>query len=63
METIGEIFSKLFDVWKEMFSTIWEILPRALSFFFWVLVAIVILPCVFVAGNIYPKWVEWGEGL
>jgi hypothetical protein len=27
----------------------------------WAASAVIILPCVFVAGTIFPKWVEWGE--
>jgi hypothetical protein len=27
----------------------------------WAASAVIVLPCVFVAGVIYPKWVEWGE--
>jgi len=28
----------------------------------WGLSAIIVLPCVFVAGVLYPLWMEWGEG-
>ena len=34
---------------------------KAIKFVIWGLLAIIILPCVFVAGTIYPVWVEWGE--
>ncbi|MEI8328179.1 MAG: hypothetical protein WCG02_03530 [Candidatus Taylorbacteria bacterium] len=27
----------------------------------WFASAVIILPCVFVAGTIYPKWVDLGE--
>jgi hypothetical protein len=63
METIGEMISELFKLISEILSAIWEVLPRAISFFLWILVAIVVLPCLFISGVIYPKWVEWGENL
>jgi hypothetical protein len=34
---------------------------KAIHFVLWVLLGIVVLPCVFIAGNIFPKWSEWGE--
>jgi len=61
MDTIGNIFSTLWDVWKEMFKALMEVLPRLISFILWVIVAIIVLPCVFIAGNIYPAWVDWGK--
>ena len=61
MLTFGETLTELFNVWKEMLLAFWSVIPKAISVFLWVLSAIIILPCVFIAGNIYPKWVEWGE--
>jgi hypothetical protein len=61
METFGDILKELWGVWKEMFSSFIKYIPVIFRFSLWVLCAIVILPCVFVAGNLYPKWVEWGE--
>ena len=58
---IKEIFTGLWTVWKEMYGAFAELFPKVVYFIFWVLSGILILPCVFVAGNIYPKWVEWGE--
>ena len=63
MEMIGQIATELFNVWSEMWNIVKEILPRVVSFVLWILSAIIILPCVFVSGVIYPKWVEWGEDL
>ncbi len=59
---IAEVLTALFDVWKEMFSAIFGLIPKALSFILWILIGIIVLPCVFVAANIFPKWTEWGEG-
>ena len=35
---------------------------KGISFIIWLVLGILILPCVFVAGHIYPMWAEWGEG-
>lgn len=51
------------DLVAEIFSAFWSIIPKAFMFLLWVLLAIVILPCVYIAAEIYPKWVEWGEDL
>ncbi|MGC9605644.1 MAG: hypothetical protein ABSF56_02750 [Minisyncoccia bacterium] len=61
MEMFGDAIGALFKLWEEMFLVILAVLPKAFKLVLWVLLAAVILPCVFVAGNIYPKWVEWGE--
>ncbi len=37
-------------------------IKKGLHFVAWVISAAFILPCVFVAGVIYPKWEKWGEG-
>lgn len=58
---IEEIFSAIFSLLGEMFGALIAVLPKVIKFVVWVLLAIVVLPCVFVAGNIYPWWVEWGE--
>ena len=58
---VTELFSALWEVWKEMWAVSIEVLPKVISFVLWVLLAIVVLPCVYIAGVIYPMWVEWGE--
>src|ERR1044072_9259954 len=63
MAMIEELLVALWDVWMEMFEAVMEVLPKFISLVLWLLAAIVILPCVFVAGNIFPYWVEWGEDL
>jgi hypothetical protein len=63
MEMVEELFTGLMELWRAMFEAFMEIAPKVLSLVIWVLLAIVILPCVFVAGNIYPWWSEWGEKL
>lgn len=62
MDSFSVVFTELFNVWKDMMSAFFGILPKIISVFLWVLVAIIVLPCVFIAGHIYPKWVDWGEG-
>lgn len=61
-EAVAELVSGFFNVWKDIFSTIFGIVPKIISFILWILVGIIVLPCVFVAGIIFPKWTEWGEG-
>lgn len=34
---------------------------KAINFALWVIAASFILPCVFIASIIYPKWEKWGE--
>jgi hypothetical protein len=63
MEQATEMLKSLLDVWKEMFSAIMKVLPKAFSFTFWVLSAIVILPCVYISNILYPLWTKWGENL
>ena len=58
---IATIFGTIFGLITEMIGAFFAILPKVLKFVFWILSAIIILPCVWVAGNIYPTWVEWGE--
>ena len=58
---VGEFFGLFIDLIKEMWEAFIGVAPKAISFFFWILAAVFILPCVFVAGTIYPKWEKWGE--
>lgn len=34
---------------------------KVMLFCLWIIVAVFLLPCVFIANAVYPKWVEWGE--
>jgi len=34
---------------------------KACAVTLWALCGIILLPCVFIAGTIFPVWVEWGE--
>lgn len=58
---IETLFAALFDLVKEAFEAFIAVFPKIIKFVIWVIGAIFILPCVFVAGTIYPKWVEMGE--
>jgi len=51
----------LWDLVVEMMGALLTVLPKIISFILWVLVALIVLPSVFIAGNVYEKWVEWGE--
>ena len=48
-------------IFVEVFGILWKVITKGLLFLIWALPALIILPCVFVAGHIYPLWVEWGE--
>ena len=61
-DMLTEFTSALFGVWKEMASAIWAVIPKALHFLLWILVGIIVLPCVYIAGELYPIWQKWGEG-
>jgi hypothetical protein len=37
------------------------VIGKAVKFVLWVLVAILIFPCVFVTTVFYPMWEKWGE--
>ncbi len=62
------MFEGIFEELKGFGAFVWETitevtssLPKIFSFCLWVIAAAFILPCVFVAGNIYPIWEKWGE--
>ncbi|MFA6314897.1 MAG: hypothetical protein WC648_00820 [Candidatus Paceibacterota bacterium] len=61
MEIISEIANGLSSVIKGVFGWFAKMAPKAISLLLWILTAVIILPCVFVAGELYPKWVKWGE--
>ena len=58
---IETVFTTFFELIKEMFEAFFSILPKVISFSLWAIAALFILPCVFVANVMYPKWTEWGE--
>ena len=62
------MFDGILEELKGFAGFVWEViteitsnLPKIFSFCLWIIAAIFILPCVFVAGNIYPIWEKWGE--
>ncbi len=61
MDEIGGLFKSLIDLWTEMFGKLFPMLLVGLSFLLWVVTALIVLPCVFVAGTLYPMWEKWGE--
>jgi hypothetical protein len=58
---LTEALGLFFGLIKEMLEVGLAFLPKFISFFLWIISAILILPCVFIASNIYPKWTKWGE--
>jgi hypothetical protein len=61
MDAFKDMFGQLIEVWQEMLGAIMGVLPKILSFVLWIIAGFIILPAVFIAGNLYPKWTEWGE--
>ncbi len=57
MEIIEQVFVSIFNLFVEMIGA----LPKIIKFIVWVLLAVIVLPCVWVAGTVYPWWSEWGE--
>ena len=63
-EALSEMLAGLWEAGMEILAAIYEFLTETfIPFAFWTLIGILVLPCVYVAGNIYPQWVEWGENL
>lgn len=60
-EAFTGVLTALWEVWKEMASLLWAFIPKAIHFSLWAIAGIIILPCVFIAGNLFPTWQEWGE--
>lgn len=54
---IKDFLSFVIELITDMFSNV----PKIISFILWVFAAAFILPCVFIAGVIYPLWEKWGE--
>jgi len=61
MEAIQGLLVDLWNIWMEMLKLIGAFLLRFSIFLLWFICGIIVLPCVFVAGNFYPKWTDWGE--
>jgi hypothetical protein len=58
---MGQVASEIFEVIGNMFSALFDSLPKILSFVLWVMAAFIILPAVFIAGTMYTDWQKWGE--
>jgi len=61
MEMIKGLLGDLWGVWTEMFGHVKELAPKAFHLIVWILLGILILPCVYVSAIFYPMWTEWGE--
>ncbi|MDD5165364.1 MAG: hypothetical protein PHG25_02395 [Candidatus Pacebacteria bacterium] len=58
---MSALVTDLLEVFKEMMSAFFEIIPKVLHVCLWAITGVFILPCVFVANHFFPKWVKWGE--
>ena len=63
MEAVSSLFGTLWEVWKEMATVFWEVGLKLFHLSLWIISGIIILPCVYVAGSLYPMWQEWGEDM
>ncbi|MDE1974960.1 MAG: hypothetical protein KGI49_00415 [Patescibacteria group bacterium] len=63
MDTVGDLLKGIMNIWVEMLFAILSIFPKFIKLALWALMAIIILPCVFVAGTVYPAWEKWGQEL
>ncbi|MDE2038112.1 MAG: hypothetical protein KGI69_02725 [Patescibacteria group bacterium] len=61
METVGDLLKGLVGIWVDMFFAILSVFPKFIKLVIWLLLALLILPCVFVAGTVFPAWEKWGE--
>ncbi len=61
MEAFKEVIIELLNIWKSIFSSIFAAIPKIISFILWLMVGIIVLPCVFIAGTIFPWWNDWGD--
>ncbi len=61
MEAITGLLQNLWSLWMEMIQVLFKFALKFFIFILWVLAGIIVLPCVFIAGTLYPKWTEWGE--
>ncbi len=59
----SDIFSMLFEAASGILTHGFSFLYKFLNIILWAMVGAVILPMVFVAGNLYPMWEKWGEEL
>ncbi len=61
MDFIGKVMESLVDGFTALAKAIWPVVTKLVLFFCWILLAILVLPCVFVAQVLYPVWEKWGE--
>lgn len=63
MEIISEMISGIWGAIMQIAKAMGPGIKLMVSLTLWVLSALFILPCVFVANTLYPKWEEWGGNL
>lgn len=62
-ELIGEIFSHTLELAGIAIGAIFENGAKLFQFLCWVIAGVVIVPCLFISGTIYPMWEKWGENI
>ncbi len=58
---ITEVAKLIFSAWLAILSSLLVLIGKAVHFGLWMIAGVFIVPCVFIAGNLYPKWEKWGE--
>jgi len=53
----------ILDTILELLGMIGGAILKALNLFLWGFFGVIILFCVFIAHNFYPKWEKWAENL
>lgn len=60
---IEEVFGMVIDGISLLFSEGIPFLWKFLNIILWAMAGVILLPMVFVSGNIYPMWEKWAENL
>lgn len=60
---IGEIFGLVLIAVKGLFTQGIPFIFKFINIILWAMVGAIILPMVFVSGNLYPVWEKWAENL
>ncbi len=63
MDAILELLKSFWALTAGLIGSLLALIPKAVILSLWVACGIIVLPCVYVAGILYPKWVDWGEKL
>ncbi len=60
---VEEIFGMVFDAITLLFTEGIPFIFKFINIILWAMAGAILLPMVFVAGNIFPMWEKWAENL